>query len=1368
MKVFLGGTVADSTWRDELISLLTIDYFNPVVDDWDEAAYQRELYEREHCDFNLYVITPKLIGYYSIAEVMDDAMKKSGSTIYCFFNEDGTSEFSSGEIISLEEIGRKASEYGAVWARSLQEIADFLNYAGAHGTEGKTNEEIKSESDYFAAYAVLDEASSKWLMKKELPSALWSGTQLNQGLITWKKLQIKPADHLPDFTPDMQRFVDESIALGESSRKINLFISYSRDPSTPLAKGMYEYLKNKYDVWYDKVSIPHGEDFKVSIEKGIRNCDNFLYIISNRAVKSPYCQAELDIAKQYGKRIIPIQQELEVENELIDQDIRDINRIFPQETGENQWDFEAFEQQIQTVASLEEELVSTHTNFLRRGVAWKMEDFNTKVLMYDEDILHYEKWTHEMQEARMLTNPVTAIHHSYYSESRAFSELGYREFWIAGEDPTVEQIIQDSFSVGIDPRSGTPDGLFKAMNFLYILNEESVEHTIFREQLENVRQQGIPIFFADMGVKEKDELFDRRPEETWIDGSDGIDDQELERIKSEVAITIGTEYRYYKSPGYLITSARHWSTRNKQQTDLMQGSLLSYFLYYQQTYPLKLSETTRAYLEASKSTTEHSNFDVFICRQKCKMNFSFWLCTQLLNQKMTAWNQQEYLTGDITEQKEEIRSGIKNSLNFVLILSVDQGETLDDEWIAFQLEEAQRLEKRIFIIKNDLDVELGDLVKYQTVDFTSNPQQAAFELINLLSTDQAFMKFFNEIFPTALQWSERGDKSARDLLLSGFPLDNAENQLKGHEKEVPDTFKKFIKASRDESNARARRRRSARVAIVFLAILSFLGAIGALILWQQAEKSEEEAVKASIVAKNEADRANSEKERANKETTRANTQARRANVEAGRANSEAIRAKLAQADALKKKQEADTAKLIAIQNEKKANTLKTIARRENRLSTALIYAYQTRNTESSLIDESFPRKVVQSYFFHINDHGETKYDPDIFTALFRVATSNRFETEINVVQQFGESDAPYRPYAIHFSPINRHYYTIKHAQRNTLLDIRTQENDQVDQFLFKDTYLRGGHASPDGKYYWAFGGTTLHKVDLSNGMIQSVAELATPISKIAIASIPRKEGNTTILNEYIIAVSTVDQIVLYKNVGEQVSKLPNPIQRTDEYPFPEAMDIDGSPAGYMLSYGKGDSVVTVLGKQLGAPDLSKPWVKRLEKSEGDQISALDQSGFKIALGTRGGKVAVGHIGSVSRKDRFIVTPKSKSRVKKIVLGDVYFAAITFGNQLEKTKLILNTIYSEINAENGSGMAHIERGTEDIINDIALIGSNLFYVENNTEVNYHTLRATKMVDQICQLLDNCAEEYELFKTSYQEEGLIENDLKFCNCKEEETE
>ena len=59
-KIFLGGTCAESTWRDELIKLLEIDFFNPVVPDWTPECQAEELKQRESCDYVLYVITSEM------------------------------------------------------------------------------------------------------------------------------------------------------------------------------------------------------------------------------------------------------------------------------------------------------------------------------------------------------------------------------------------------------------------------------------------------------------------------------------------------------------------------------------------------------------------------------------------------------------------------------------------------------------------------------------------------------------------------------------------------------------------------------------------------------------------------------------------------------------------------------------------------------------------------------------------------------------------------------------------------------------------------------------------------------------------------------------------------------------------------------------------------------------------------------------------------------------------------------------------------------------------------------------------------------------------------------------------------------------
>ena len=127
MKVFLGGTCNNSKWRDVIIPKLKINYFNPVVDDWTEDDYQNELKEREECDFCLYIITPKMKGTYSIAEVIDDSNKRPEKTIFSFVNKDGNSEFDKEQIKSLDKVGVMIENNGGLYMKSLNEILNFLN-----------------------------------------------------------------------------------------------------------------------------------------------------------------------------------------------------------------------------------------------------------------------------------------------------------------------------------------------------------------------------------------------------------------------------------------------------------------------------------------------------------------------------------------------------------------------------------------------------------------------------------------------------------------------------------------------------------------------------------------------------------------------------------------------------------------------------------------------------------------------------------------------------------------------------------------------------------------------------------------------------------------------------------------------------------------------------------------------------------------------------------------------------------------------------------------------------------------------------------------------------------------------------------------
>ena len=126
-KVFLGGTCNDSTWRNELIPLLKIDYFNPVVDDWTPEFQEEEYRQKEICKYQLYVITPRMTGVFAIAEIIESVHTPDVKTVVYVMETDAEYFFTEGQIRSLNAVKNLAAKHGGIICSSLEEVANILN-----------------------------------------------------------------------------------------------------------------------------------------------------------------------------------------------------------------------------------------------------------------------------------------------------------------------------------------------------------------------------------------------------------------------------------------------------------------------------------------------------------------------------------------------------------------------------------------------------------------------------------------------------------------------------------------------------------------------------------------------------------------------------------------------------------------------------------------------------------------------------------------------------------------------------------------------------------------------------------------------------------------------------------------------------------------------------------------------------------------------------------------------------------------------------------------------------------------------------------------------------------------------------------------
>jgi hypothetical protein len=131
IKVFLGGTCNGTAWREAFIPHLNIlvDYFNPQlpIGAWTAEMAAKELEERVTSDYNLYVITPKMTGFYTIAEMVEDSHKIPEKLLYCFLAEDTGLTFNRDQLKSLVAVGNLLERNGGRAFTGLEQVAEWLN-----------------------------------------------------------------------------------------------------------------------------------------------------------------------------------------------------------------------------------------------------------------------------------------------------------------------------------------------------------------------------------------------------------------------------------------------------------------------------------------------------------------------------------------------------------------------------------------------------------------------------------------------------------------------------------------------------------------------------------------------------------------------------------------------------------------------------------------------------------------------------------------------------------------------------------------------------------------------------------------------------------------------------------------------------------------------------------------------------------------------------------------------------------------------------------------------------------------------------------------------------------------------------------------
>jgi hypothetical protein len=116
--------------------------------------------------------------------------------------------------------------------------------------------------------------------------------------------------------------------------RLRIFISYSSD-NHPLADEIAQTLKNEgHDVFFDKDSLPPGEEYNERIRAALRMADRCIFLVSKRSIEpGKYMLTEIDFAKAKwpvpAGRVLPVVVDPELTPRDLPVYLRSVNAITP-------------------------------------------------------------------------------------------------------------------------------------------------------------------------------------------------------------------------------------------------------------------------------------------------------------------------------------------------------------------------------------------------------------------------------------------------------------------------------------------------------------------------------------------------------------------------------------------------------------------------------------------------------------------------------------------------------------------------------------------------------------------------------------------------------------------------------------------------------------------------------------------------------------------------------------------------------------------------------------------------------------------------------------------------------------------------------
>ena len=299
------------------------------------------------------------------------------------------------------------------------DLTDNIEEGDYKQDESQLLRALHQDANYYKDHKVLLVKALKWKQQQRNPGILLRGYNL-QAAEAWLKTAQRRDRHPP--TPVQAEFIEESLSQPPEA-SLDVFISYSRSDSE-FARKLNDALQAQgKKTWFDQESIAAGTaDFEQEIYRGIERSDNFLFILSNRAIASPYCHREVEHAARLNKRFITVLHQ-PVSPQELHPELAKVQWVDFSQVGDH---FYTGFNQVIRILETDRDHVHRHTQISLQALQWRQNNQSPDLLLRGGELETYKAWCAEAKQRPKQYRP-TELQKAYLQASEAARQAAMRE-----------------------------------------------------------------------------------------------------------------------------------------------------------------------------------------------------------------------------------------------------------------------------------------------------------------------------------------------------------------------------------------------------------------------------------------------------------------------------------------------------------------------------------------------------------------------------------------------------------------------------------------------------------------------------------------------------------------------------------------------------------------------------------------------------------------------------------------------------------------------------------------------------------------------------------------------------------------------------